>query len=247
LGLILAQNWSQALDIISALRQADPLFRGTEVDGMIYVALRNRGVDKILNQGELEGGLYDFTLAEQFGPLDRDAEIYRTWARLYLQGNGFWIAYPGIAAEYYGQVAAAAPGLHDGSGMSAFYRYWASLIQYGDQLVEAEDWCGAMAAYNTAMNARPDNAILPTAQVAENRCIRLTVSPTPNFSATPTGTGTIIFFTSTPTGTLIPGVTATPSQTPTATGGAPANTATPTNTSAPAPSATPTPTHTDTP
>lgn len=171
-------QWDLTLQTISSLRQANPDFRAIEVDGMVYGALRNRGVDKILNQGELEGGLYDFSLAENFGPIDRDAEIYRGWARLYMQGNGFWMAYPDIALEYYGQVAAAAPGLHDLSGMSAFYRYWQSLIQYADQLAASGDWCQAWDYYDEALRANNDGEVDSKSIEAEEKCLALTPDPT---------------------------------------------------------------------
>ena len=38
-----------------------------------------------LNQGELEGGIYDFALAENFGPLDIQASHYRDMAASYLR------------------------------------------------------------------------------------------------------------------------------------------------------------------
>jgi hypothetical protein len=173
---------------------------------MIYVALRNRGADKILNTGELEGGLYDFTLAEQFGPLDRDADIYRLWARLYMQGNGFWMAYPEIALKYYGQVAAAAPGLHDLSGMSAFYRYWRSLIQYADQLAEEQDWCAAYEYYQRALDAQMDSDVAIQASKMHEECLALTPKPP---AVTPTSIG--------PTKTLTPPPSTATSSSPTAT------------------------------
>ena len=43
-----------------------------DVDGMLYIAYRNRGADKILRDGDLEGGIFDLTEAEQIGPLDTD-------------------------------------------------------------------------------------------------------------------------------------------------------------------------------
>ena len=68
-----ASDWTQALDDLLRLRKADPAFRTVEIDGMIFLALRNSGRDKILKQADLEGGIYDLTLAEKFGPLDLEA------------------------------------------------------------------------------------------------------------------------------------------------------------------------------
>ena len=239
------RNWNQAIEILAALRNSNELFNFVEVDGMLFLALRYRGLDKIVNDGNLEGGLYDFALAEGFGPLDSEASNYRVWARLYLMGNSFWYAYPDIAAYYYGQVAAAAPYLQDGSGMTAFFRYWMSLQHYAEQFVADEDWCGAAEQYQIVLNARSDQIIIPTATYAWEQCIILTPSMTPTTtvtvtgSITPTATG-IIIITPTPTSSVV--VT----QTPTATlPGGPTQTETPTPTSTssppPPPSETPSP------
>jgi hypothetical protein len=137
-------------------------------------------------------------------------------------------------------VAFAAPGLRDASGFTAFYRYWQSLIHYGDKLAKAEDWCGAALQYQTAMRARSDAAIQPTAQYANQICLLLTASPTP--TPTVTITGTIFVFTATPTPTL-GGATATPSATSGGSTFTPTSTHTPTtagSTSTATPTLTPT-------
>ncbi len=84
------KEWNEVFATIDSLRKADPKFRAVEVDGMLYTALRFRGVDKILHTANLEGGLYDLALAERFGPLDVDALGYRNWARMYLNGSSYW-------------------------------------------------------------------------------------------------------------------------------------------------------------
>ena len=68
-----AESWDEAINTLFSLRQEDPDFMPVEVDSMLYVAFRNRGVAKILNTAELESGLYDLSQAELFGPLDSEA------------------------------------------------------------------------------------------------------------------------------------------------------------------------------
>jgi len=258
--LIAAQDWVQAIDTLAALRREDPAYQFVQVDGMLYLALRNRGADKILNQGNLEGGLYDFALAEKFGPLDYQASNYRDWARLYLIGNSFWYAYPDIAASYYGQVAAVAPNLRDASGLTAFYRYWASLVQYGDKLAGEHQWCLAAEQYRIALNALADNTISATATFADQQCLFLTPSATASATATPSPSATGTYLppsTGTATATATATTTGGPSQSQTpspttapsaTTTGAPAATQTATVSNTPVPaSATPTPTVTHTP
>jgi hypothetical protein len=56
---------------------------------MYYFSLRNYGYH-LIQQGNLEGGIYQLTLAERFGPLDRDSNGVREGARYYLIGASFW-------------------------------------------------------------------------------------------------------------------------------------------------------------
>ena len=49
-------DWENAILTIEALRSADYTYRAVEVDGFYYIALRFRGVEKIINKGNLEGG-----------------------------------------------------------------------------------------------------------------------------------------------------------------------------------------------
>jgi hypothetical protein len=225
LNAIQGRRWDEALDILAALRKANPQHRTVNVDGMIFTALRNRGVDKILNRGELEGGLYDFAQAEFFQPLDRDALIYQGWARLYLQGKAFYGAYPEIAASYFGQLAGVIPGLRDDTGRTAWFLYWSSLVQIGDLLAADENWCEASDAYTVALNTGNDATVASTAQAVQELCFVLTptVTSTPTWTTTVSATATLGGLSATPTAT-IGGASATPTNTP---GGA---TATPTTT-----------------
>ncbi|MEK6256561.1 MAG: hypothetical protein N2C13_04485, partial [Chloroflexota bacterium] len=226
---IAAQDWDQAIQILSSLRTEDPTYSFVEVDGMLYLSLRNRGIIKISVEGNFEAGLYDFALAEGFGPIDAAATNLRELARLYLIGNSFWVAYPDVAAYYYGQVSAVAPNLRDANGISAFYRYWASLVQYADQLAGDEEWCAASAQYTLAQNARQDQNIVPTAQYVTELCYLLTPTVTATGTGTATATSTATLgptFTPTPTGTA----GATPTPTPTSEAASPTPTPTPTAT-----------------
>jgi cell division septation protein DedD len=229
-------EWQQALDMLANLRKNHPDFKIVEVDGLIYISLRNLGIQKI-NSGELEGGIYDFTLAEQFGPIDGEAQNYRDWARLYLLGNAFWGAYPEQAAYYYGQLVSAAPSITDSSGVSAFYRYWASLLQIGENLAKEEKWCQANDQMVTVLGVWDQNYVYPTATWIYEQCLKGTPSITPTYTITTTPS------TVTPT----PGTPSPTTLTPTFTNTPEAPTQTYTNTPV-TPSSTPeTPTLTPTP
>ena len=186
-----AQNWEQVLEICLNLRKSNPSYRVTEVDQMVYVALRFLGIQKIVNEGKFESGIYDFALAEQYGVLDFYSVNMRTWANYYLMGNSFWLAYPEIAASYYGQVSAAMPHLTDETGYTAFYRYWMSLIHIAEQHVDDGEWCEGASAYQNALNAAGSAEFAPTATYVWDECVALTPTVTPTPTMTMTWTATI--------------------------------------------------------
>jgi tetratricopeptide (TPR) repeat protein len=224
-------DWAGVIDTLNALRKEDPDYQVTRVDGYLYIALRYRGVDKILNQSNLEGGIYDLSLAEQFGPLDSDALGSRNLARLYIIGSSFWEAIPEQAVYYFSQVAAAAPYLRDASGWTARERYRLSLVQYGDQLAASENWCDAQIQYEAALSMQADSAIGQKAEDAALRCAPPTETPTLTETATltltpsptlpvvvtpePTTPGATTPVATTPVATTPAGTTEVPTTTPT--------------------------------
>ncbi|HEX9330501.1 MAG TPA: hypothetical protein VF896_01360, partial [Anaerolineales bacterium] len=147
--LIAAQDWPGAISTLDEVRKLDATYKTSQVDGMYYFALRNYGYDLLVKQGNLEGGIYQFTLAERFGPLDRDANGLREGARYYLIGASFWELDWQQALFYFDQVYRGYPGLWDGT-MTATERFYFASMRYGDQLVSEEKYCDAVTQYQNA-------------------------------------------------------------------------------------------------
>jgi len=225
-----AENWDGVIDTLVNLRKVDQAYRVVEVDSLLYRTLRIRGINKIRNESNLEGGIYDLALAERFGPLDVDANQWRNFARIYMIGSSFWEVDPIQVVYYFGQVASAAPYLRDASGWTARERYRAALIQYGDLLARKGEWCEAEMQYNLALEIYSDQAIIPTVTYLALECSPPT--STPEDTATITLTPTI-------TNTLDPGVTPINTHTPTST--STVSTVEPTLTETPIPELTDTP------
>ena len=175
------KQWQAAIDTLETLRKDNINYHAVDVDGMYYIALRNLGVQNILSDGNLEGGIYDLTLAERFGPLDRDADGYRTWARYYITGASFWGIDWSQVISYFSQVVPAFPNLRDGSGKTATERYRVALEKYGDQLAVQGDYCGARDQYKLALSFGPDSVVNKTATAIAITC----APPTPVVTKTP--------------------------------------------------------------
>jgi len=181
--LLKSSQWSAAIETLDILRKQNLDYRPLEVDGMYYTALRFRGLDKIIIEGNLEGGIYDLTLAEQFAPIDKDADGFRSWARYYLTGSSFWDVNWSQVVYYFGQVYSALPNLRDGAGWTATERFRVGSIRLGDEFMAQERYCEGRDQYQLALSVGNDNALAPTATKAQLLCAPPTSTPAP---ATPT-------------------------------------------------------------
>ena len=175
---IAAQDWPGAISTLDTIRKLDPTYQTGQVDGMYYFALRNYGYDMITKQGNLEGGIYQFTLAERFGPLDRDAAGLREGARFYLIGASFWELDWAQALLYFNQIAGY--GLWDGTMTVAERIHFASM-RYGDQLLQAGDPCRAVEQYE---NAQRIAALDKQAQEGYDDAYGACYPPTPTIDLT---------------------------------------------------------------
>ena len=196
---VAAQDWVSALGTLDQVRKLDPKYETAQVDGMYYFAFRNYGFDLIAKQGNLEGGIYQITLAERFGPLDRDANGLREGARVYLIGASFWELDWSQAVFYFNQ--ARNWNLWDGT-MTATERFWFAAMRYGDELFAKGKICGdgeALAQYQSAQSIKQlDKTAASNYNDALLVCFPPTATIDPNSLFTPTTDPNLI----TPTATI---------------------------------------------
>jgi len=208
----LANNdWSGAIETMLLIRKLDPGFRMVAIDGMLFIALRNQGIDKINVQGELEEGVYNLSLAEQFGPLDSEAQGSLTWAKLYITGASFWELDWAQAVYYFSQVAPQLPSLRDGSGWTARERYRLALYNFGNSLVAAGDPCQALEQYELSLSLAYDEEVEQAMTEAAEQCYggQQDEEPSDDGQLAPPGS-----LTPEPTGELPPGPTLEPTPYP---------------------------------
>jgi len=201
--LIDVQDWPGALGALDQLRKLDSTYNQSQVDGMYYFAFRNYGV-ALINQGNLEGGIYQLTLAERFGPLDRDATSLREGARVYIIGASFWELDWEQAVFYFTQ-ARTWGNLRDGT-MTATQRFWYASMRYGDELFAKGKLCAgdeALAQYNNALTIA---ALDKTANSNYKNTLEICNPATPTIDLTPSVTPTLgsVPITDTPTDTPAP-------------------------------------------
>ncbi len=211
--LIAAQDWPGALRALDELRKLDPTYQQAQVDGMYYFTFRNYGYDLITKEGNLEGGIYQLTLAERFGPLDRDANGLREGARVYLIGASFW-ELDWEQAVYYFAQASTWGNLWDGT-MTASARYQYALMRYGDDLYSKNKVCGDGEALTQYQQAQSYGALDKVSQKNYNDALLVCFPPTATFDPNSVATPTTGVIPTTEVPTTPPPPTETPTETPT--------------------------------
>ncbi len=181
---IINQEWDAAIGNILAIRQINYNYRTVDVNGYYYVALRNRGIQKI-QSGQLEQGLYDLATAEQIGPLDGEADGVRNWAELYLTGASFWDVNWLQAIDIFYQVQVAYPYMIDSSGMTALDRYRIALYKLGDQFAATGNYCEAYEYYTLSLGVMSDPQVQATATLYYENCQNMEKTPEGGFEPTP--------------------------------------------------------------
>jgi tetratricopeptide (TPR) repeat protein len=177
--LIAVQDWPNALAALDQMRKLDSNYQQSQVDGMYYYALRNYGYDLIIKQGNLEGGIYQLTLAERFGPLDRDTNGLREGARVYIIGASFW-ELDWVQALFYFEQARNWGNLWDGT-MTATERYYVASMRYGDELFAQGKYCEEEEALVYYRNAQTIAALDKAAQQNYDAAILICFPATPTF------------------------------------------------------------------
>jgi tetratricopeptide (TPR) repeat protein len=177
-------DWDTAIDKLLTLRAKDPSFETARVDGLMYIALRNLGME-LIAQGLMEEGLYNLSLAARFGPLDRDALFRETLARQYILANSYIGLNWARAAELFG------PLCEQGATLDSCPKFGDAAWRYGEQLEDADDICGAAEYYTASLDAWPNPDLEEEAEDAVEKCEESRRPPptsTPEFTPTPSPT-----------------------------------------------------------
>jgi tetratricopeptide (TPR) repeat protein len=181
---ISTSDWDTAINKLLTLRGKDPTFKPTRVDGLMYIALRNRGME-LIAQGLMEEGLYNLSLAARFGPLDRDALFRETLARQYILANSYIGLNWARAAELFG------PLCEQGATLDSCPKFGEAAWNYGELLWNAEEICDAAEYFTASLEAWPNPDLEEEAEDAVEDCEDLRRPPptaTPEATLTPTPT-----------------------------------------------------------
>jgi tetratricopeptide (TPR) repeat protein len=187
-GLMAAGDWEEAISAISNFQHDFPDEKRRETDEMLYNAYVNLGV-KLVSGSQIELGLFYLTQAERLGDLPIEVQDQRTWAKLYLDGIGYYGVNWEAAIFYFRGLCAAAPFYQD-----ACQKLFEAYAAFGDQYASGLDWCPAEEWYIEAI--RLDNSeeeVIDKRREATTNCLEATPTPEAPITDTVPITNTVPF------------------------------------------------------
>lgn len=183
------QNWDKTMETLDMMRKENPGYKTLEVDGLYYLALRNRGLQQIQQFGKLEMGIFDITRMAKIGPIDKDARDAIEWAAYYIFGAAYYGVDWSKVVKDLKQVVDTYPYLMDQNQTTAVERYRKALVGMGDALLE-KDPCKAIDYYSWAQSLTANDKVGESLAKANRKCEELTPNSPPVFTGSNLPDGT---------------------------------------------------------
>jgi tetratricopeptide (TPR) repeat protein len=177
-------DWGGMLISLLTLKVDVPDYQPLRVDGMVFVSLRNLGLDRI-GKAEFAEGLYYLDLAKNYGPLDQKALEREIFAETFLENYQAAYYYRTKDLEksmqYFALVYSMAPNYRPNLARD----YSETISEDAQKMMDQGRYCQARDEFNQALDIQPDNAqLLALRNQAEKSCA-------PPATATPEITDTL--------------------------------------------------------
>jgi hypothetical protein len=171
--LMRGDQWQDAITALRAFRRQFPDAQWQTTNQLLYDAYLNQGLQLV--QGDrVELGLYYLDQAEELGDLPQEAQDYRVWAELYLNGIGYYGVNWNVAVPYLRDLCAAAPFYQNACDL-----LYDGLVAYGDQFAFVDDWCPAESLYREAQRHGNEPGLADKLNEAQENCLDATPTPAP--------------------------------------------------------------------
>jgi hypothetical protein len=165
------QEWQNVISNIDMLKASSLDYDRDLLDGILFVALRNQGM-QLIEGGDLELGLADLEHAEQMTGLDEAANQRRRWAYLYLSASMFWDINWKIVVDNLYILHQIAPNFRDTNN-----KLWKARTYYGGALLEAEEYCLAEEQFAFALSMKKEASIADKLLESSDNCDKVDAVP----------------------------------------------------------------------
>jgi tetratricopeptide (TPR) repeat protein len=170
------EDWAEAVEVLSQLRDLDPDFRPEQVSELVYTANYQLGF-QLLNPDQIEEAVQAFETALSEQPEDQEIKIELVKALLYIDGRNAEQTDKESAIDVFAQLYR-----EDADYLDVKERLLEVYEAFGDELFEQEEWCLAEAQYVEAALIQPDSILDTKIDGSTDRC-----QQTPRISAQANG------------------------------------------------------------
>jgi tetratricopeptide (TPR) repeat protein len=162
--LVEQENYLEAVQVLSEIRDLDPEYKADKVSGLIFTANYQLALQLISPDSLQEVVQYlETALSEQ--PDNPDVSALLDQAILYLQGQAAASADIPAAIEAYSRLYQ-----RDNAFLDVEQRLTAAYEAYADTLFEQESWCEAEAMYGEAAGLQVSNTLSAKIELSARRC-----------------------------------------------------------------------------
>lgn len=149
------KKYAEMIGTLLTLKVEVPGFEPERVDGLLWVALRYRGVQLLKESNRLTEGIYYLDLAANYAPLDKEAESQVQAAMVFLRVYQSAYYYRNKDIEKSWKAFEEAYRIRPSYNESLRRDYADILVQNGDALVH-QNACAAWWFYEEALRLVPD-------------------------------------------------------------------------------------------
>jgi tetratricopeptide (TPR) repeat protein len=140
-----AEDWGEAVAVLTQLRVLDATYRTDDVKEMLFESLYNAGMAR-LDEDRLEEGIFYLDQAIALKPLNEDAIAQRSLAVQYMTALGYWGVDWNLCIDHFEELYATAPNYKD-----VFSRLYRAHVNYGDAWSVQGEMCPAEIQYAQAL------------------------------------------------------------------------------------------------
>ncbi len=176
-------DWPKVFDLAERLLALDPTYHRDEIDEVLFEAFRSNAL-AMVEQDRLEEAIRLFDRALALQPDNAEIARERQLAALYMAAIGYWKADWAKAIENLSAAYRLSPDYKD-----VRQRLHEAYVNYGDQLAQKQNWCGAEQQYARAIEIASSQAVNAKRQDSLKRCSGATPVPSgPTKVSAPSGT-----------------------------------------------------------
>ncbi|MFP4394450.1 MAG: hypothetical protein ACLFTI_04220, partial [Anaerolineales bacterium] len=178
-----ADEWAAAASTLTQLRALDATYEQEQVEKLLFTSLYSASM-KLLEEDQLEAGIFYLDQAVALRPLDAEAVHQRNLAARYLEALGYWGVDWEQCITKFEALYSANPAYRD-----VYERLYRAYVAYADYWMEQGEMCPAERNYAHALRLYADPTVDQKRDQAAQGCLIATPTPISGAGVTTTTVG----------------------------------------------------------